>query len=383
MEKTPLKPTHFPNLDGLRFIGSLIIILLHVEGIKKLHSIPTNSIFRHYSLLGNMDVSLFFVLSGFLIIYLLLKEKKETGTINLKAYYTRRTLRIWPLYYLILILGFFVLPHLGAYFGNITSTNSYKQFWLCFTSFLFLPPALIAGKRLPYTLGPTWSVRVEELFYLCLPILLLKTKKYLISFIVIVIILLLIRNLIFVGNGIFNLGLSYKLIRFLIQYRVGCMIIGGIGAYIVVFEKKEILAFLYRKDFQWTIYILTTVLLLLRVGIKSSAEENFPSIYYEIYSILFAIIIVNLATNPQSVIRLDYKWMNYLGKISYGLYLYNSIMRIFSLELTEYLFKRDVSGWEMNVCLYFFTLLFTIVVSILSYEFFEKRFLKLKKRVTA
>jgi len=377
MENALSKRTYFPNLDGLRFIGSLIIILLHVESIKKLYSIPTSNIFKRYALIGNMDVTMFFVLSGFLITYLLLKEKKETGTINLKAYYTRRTLRIWPLYYLILILGFFVLPYLSTSFG---ATNSYKQFGLYFTSFLFLPHAIIPGNRLPYSLGPTWSVRVEELFYLCLPLLLLKTKKYLTSFILIALILLLVRNVLLLGDNYLGIKAFFKIVFFLVQYRIGCMIIGGIGAYLVAFEKKDILTFLYRRDFQWIIYILTVLLLLLKIGIKPSFEENFPSVFYEIYSVLFVIIIINLATNPQSVIWLDYKWMNYLGKISYGLYLYNSIMRIFSLELTEYLFKRELSGWLMNVCLYFFTLVFTIGISILSYEFFEKSFLNLKKR---
>lgn len=70
--------------------------------------------------------------------------------------------------------------------------------------------------------------------------------------------------------------------------------------------------------------------------------------------------------------------MNYLGKISYGLYLYNPIMRIFSIEFVEYLFGKSISGWQMEVVLYISAILTTILLAALSYQFFEKPFLKLK-----
>lgn len=383
---TPSAHTYFPNLDGLRFLGSLIIILFHVEDIKFLHNKPVISFINYYGLIGNFDVSLFFVLSGFLITYLLLKEKKDNGSINLKAYYARRTLRIWPLYYLILILGFFVLPRLDAYFANAYSANIYKHFWLYFTGcFLFLCPFVRSVSGLPQTMGPIWSVGVEEVFYLCWPLFLRKTKKYLLLFFAVIIFVLLLRNGFFLGDYFYGWEYSFHLIyriisSLIMQYRISCMAIGGIGAYWVVFEKKKILSVLYRKDVQWMVYTITIVLLLLRIGVKIEALESFPSIFHEIYSIFFIIIIVNLATNPRSIARLDYKWTNYLGKISYGLYLYHPIMRIFSLELTEHLFKGEIWNWKMNISLYFFTLSFTIIISILSYEFFEKNFLKLKKK---
>jgi peptidoglycan/LPS O-acetylase OafA/YrhL len=89
-----------------------------------------------------------------------------------------------------------------------------------------------------------------------------------------------------------------------------------------------------------------------------------------------------LAANPKSILNLNYKWMAYLGKVSYGLYMYHPIMRILSLELTEHVFKREISGWQMNFVLYTTTISSTIVVSILSYEFFEKKFLTLRKKIT-
>jgi peptidoglycan/LPS O-acetylase OafA/YrhL len=383
-ESVAQKPIYFHNLDGLRFIGSLIIIVFHIEDLKLKLNRPTIPVIRHYNMIGNFDVSLFFVLSGFLITYLLLKEKKENGSINLKAYYARRTLRIWPLYYLILFIGFFVLPHLNIYISNASSANTSGHFWLYFIGCaLFLSPLVRSISGLPPSIGPIWSVGVEELFYLCWPLFLGKTKRYLVLLIGLVIFILAVRNGFLVANHFLDLhaslGKLFRVLRvLLIEYRISCMAIGGIGAYLVVFEKKNVLAFLFRKNFQWMIYILTTGLLLFQVGVKPLIV-NF-SLSNEFYSVLFIIIIMNLAINPESIIRLDFKWMTYLGKVSYGLYLYHPIMRIFSLELTENLFGKEISGWQMNVCLYFFTLLFTIIISILSYEFFEKKFLNLKKR---
>ncbi len=389
MEKDVVVPsrTYFPNLDGLRFIGALIIIILHIEAIKYQHTVHYIDFLRYYGYVGNNDVSLFFVLSGFLITYLLLKEKKENGNINLKAYYARRTLRIWPLYFLIVILGFFVLPYFdNTLFSGEYSQNVYKHFWLNFIGCaLFLCPFVRTSGGLPQTIGPIWSVGVEEVFYLCWPLFLRKTRKYILLFIGVVILVVLVRNGFLLYSKVFDFQITNKkiyrdIIDLIMRYKISCMAIGGIGAYLVVFDKKKILNIIYRKDFQWMTYIITIVLLLLKLGVKQYLRETFPSVFYEIYSVLFAIIIVNLATNPKSVLKLDYKWMTYLGRVSYGLYMFHPMMRIFGLELTNRIFKDTPPEWQMNVCLYFFTISFTILASIISYEFFEKRFLKFGKK---
>jgi peptidoglycan/LPS O-acetylase OafA/YrhL len=90
---------------------------------------------------------------------------------------------------------------------------------------------------------------------------------------------------------------------------------------------------------------------------------------------------VNIAANPDTIIKLDYKWMSYLGKISYGIYLYSPIMRIFGYEFTKNLYHSEISGWAMNLTLYAFSIFSTILVAVLSYEFFEKFFLRKKKKL--
>src|SRR5437867_1336539 len=96
---------YFPGLHGLRFFAAMMVVFSHVELMMDYHSYPNlyaNNLAVYES--GRMGVTLFFVLSGFLISYLLLTEKKVSGTVAVKKFYTRRILRIWPLYYLLVIV---------------------------------------------------------------------------------------------------------------------------------------------------------------------------------------------------------------------------------------------------------------------------------------
>ncbi|HTA28133.1 MAG TPA: acyltransferase [Bacteroidia bacterium] len=361
---------HFPNLDGLRFVGSFIILVLHIEELKVSSGKEPLLWVKQYLPIGGLDVSLFFVLSGFLIGYLLLKEKADTGNIDMKKYYTRRCLRIWPLYFFIILLGFFVFPYLGELWGiqelKLESPYKYIDFILCM---LFLPPYDLRMRAI----GAAWSLRVEEVFYVFEPLILKRTKKYITVFLVIVLGVILFRNGYFFMCRIFHLSPWFRHFQKIITfYRLSCMAIGGIGASLVISDKKNILPFLFRKDVQWVVYLVTLALIVANIRI--------PYIEFEFYSVLFCFIIINLAANPKSIVRLDYGWMNYLGKISYGMYLYGAVFRILCLYLTEKIFGHDLSGVFMNVVFYLLTISFTIVISIISFHFFETPFLKLKNR---
>ncbi len=108
------KSIYFSGINGLRFLAALAVIITHVELLKEIYGYENN--WKHPLIfnLGGLGVYFFFVLSGFLITYLLLAEKEKNGKINIKQFYIRRILRIWPLYYFVLLLGFFVLPHFDS-----------------------------------------------------------------------------------------------------------------------------------------------------------------------------------------------------------------------------------------------------------------------------
>ncbi len=106
------KTVYFKNLDGLRFFAFLAVFISHATlflGYSNL-SPAFYSIKKYILVNGDVGVSFFFVLSGFLITYLLLKEKDGYGKISLKNFYIRRILRIWPVYFTTILVGFFILP---------------------------------------------------------------------------------------------------------------------------------------------------------------------------------------------------------------------------------------------------------------------------------
>jgi|SRR6185312_14920257 len=378
--------TYFPNLDALRFLGALAIMLIHTGGISARNGGGISRFEQYIHNYGHPAVSMFFVLSGFLITYLLLNEKKETGTIDLKGYYVRRTLRIWPLYFLILVIGFFILPLVLPGVSNKFDGVIHRHYWVYLIGCIFfLSPLLKGFGGMPETFGPIWSVGVEELFYLCWPVFLRKAKNVAFLLIGVVAAVICLRNGFFIGVHLTGLKFShphifYSLLEIIMEYRFSCMAIGGLAAYLLLSDRKEILNLLYRKDLQYGVYVFTIVLLIFRIGIKNPANEKFISVGHEVYAVLFAYFILNLAANPNSVLNLNYKWLNYLGKISYGIYLYHPLMRVLMFVSIQQIWGEQEMSKPVIILFYLATIVTTILSAMLSYEFFEKRFLNLKTK---
>jgi len=119
---------------------------------------------------GKIAVICFFVLSGFLITYLLLAEERHTGSISTRDFYARRILRIWPLYYVLVLAAFFVFPRIPVFAGALKfpEESRARSFFLYMSIF----PNLAAP--FPY-LGHLWSIGVEEQFYIAWPLLLKRS----------------------------------------------------------------------------------------------------------------------------------------------------------------------------------------------------------------
>src|SRR3974390_393912 len=162
----------FPNLNGVRFVAALMVIVHHVEQTKKYFHLPSQYQDNVMGTdLGGLGVTLFFVLSGFLITYLLLAEKTDSGTVSLRDFYVRRILRIWPLYFFVVLLAFFVLPAFfrGLMVGNFADTL-YPNFGTKLAMYLFFVPNVLFVLHAYYApvlfASQAWSVGVEERFYL-------------------------------------------------------------------------------------------------------------------------------------------------------------------------------------------------------------------------
>ena len=156
---------YFSNLDGLRFIAALMVYLQHgFTHWSKEDTISNDFLLRFMNTIssGGLGVSIFFVLSGFLITYLLLAEKKQFGKIDLKKFYIRRILRIWPLYYLVVIFGMIIYPSIKKMMGIETVFESHLVYYWVFLS-NFDEIAIMHNQYvpIPQALTITWSVAID------------------------------------------------------------------------------------------------------------------------------------------------------------------------------------------------------------------------------
>jgi peptidoglycan/LPS O-acetylase OafA/YrhL len=142
-----------PGLDGLRAFSVAMVVLWHVSLTEKLHSPLLENLWRVD--VGNLGVRVFFVLSGFLITTLLLEEHRATGEISLRRFYLRRALRIMPAYY--------------AFLAVIAITASVGVVRLSHGGLLRAGAYVSNYSNVGWALGHTWSLSVEEQFYLLWP----------------------------------------------------------------------------------------------------------------------------------------------------------------------------------------------------------------------
>nr|MBA3972370.1 acyltransferase [Bacteroidota bacterium] len=177
---------YFPGLNALRFFAAFLVFASHVELLKSRNGFENYYYTQTFLELGGSAVTFFFVLSGFLITYLLFIEKDISGKISLSQFYLRRILRIWPLYYTVVLAGFFLIPHI-PYLQNSISGDLYTNFYPKLLLFMLLVPNIsyILFPHTPY-ISPAWSIGVEEQFYLAWPWLLSRTEKPLRLFIILI-----------------------------------------------------------------------------------------------------------------------------------------------------------------------------------------------------
>lgn len=167
----PKKP-YFAGLDILRFFASVAVFIWHLQS-EFWHKLDHP--FTLGGKMGNIAVSFFYVLSGFLLSYLLFTEYEAREKINIKSFFIRRILRIWPLYYFVVIAGFFLYPALIKLFNGYQIAERATLWRYC----LFLPNYDVAYYHYPVSpsLGVLWSLGVEEQFYLFLPFFVMLTIR--------------------------------------------------------------------------------------------------------------------------------------------------------------------------------------------------------------
>ncbi len=359
---------YFPNLNGLRFIAAFLVIIHHIEQIKSFSKIENywGSI-PFVGIIGKLGVVLFFVLSGFLITYLLLTEEHSFKNISIRKFYIRRILRIWPLYFLIIILAFFVLPNINlftwpGYGKEVVFSNLLLKLFLYAIFFPNLVLSLLG--IVPYA-SHTWSIGTEEQYYLVWPIILKYFKKNRITLMLFIIVSYLAFGKILSTHYADNLPFKSVIKAFWSTFNIDCMAIGGIYA-ILLFQKNKFLEVITND-----ILFYLTITLVIFLMIKG---VYIPYIHYEFYSVLFGIIILNFATNDKIKITLENKFLNYLGNISYGVYMYHPIGIVLALTISVRI------NFTTNWLIYPLSFAFTILLAGFSYKYFESFFLKFKNK---
>jgi peptidoglycan/LPS O-acetylase OafA/YrhL len=341
---------HYPALDGLRGLAILLVVFYHNFG------------FINYFFFGWLGVDLFFVLSGFLITDILLKTKNDPH--YLKNFYGRRVLRIFPIYYLVLIIFLLIIPSLNAGLLNLDYYQAhqiwlwvYLQNWL----YIFKPPPPDS-----LSLSHLWSLAVEEQFYLIWPFVILligKVKPLFFFMLSLLIIVIAVRFLVWLYHiekiAYFNL---YTFSR------IDGICIGSMLALLRQFNSRFL-----QKNIAGIVFTLAGLNFIFYF-FNNAYSFSFPFlaiIGYTTFAVIFGIL-VNEAVNNNKIIVLLFnnRFMKFFGKISYGLY-------IFHWQI--YLILRNLVINLPNIIISIIATIIAIVVSCLSFEFFESKILKLKK----
>jgi len=364
-----MKKIQFPGLNGVRFIAALLVIVDHTELFKSYLDYPTLWANSYSAYLGAFGVSIFFVLSGFLITYLLLEEQQE-APIRIRHFYYRRILRIWPLYYLIVVLGFFVIPHLDFFQVPIYSSDMGDSLHrLLFFVGLAANVAFVYLPTVPFA-NVLWSVAVEEQFYLFWPHV-VRIKRYLLW-----IMFLLLGGYLALKFYAGSVDRQFELL--VIRTRFSAMIIGGIGAYLV-FNQKAVIKFLYHRGVQGVL-----LLLFVCMGLDWIEYHSLAWMQDELISLVVCGLILNIASNPSTLISLENGLFAYLGKLSYGLYVYHLFAVVLVLKgLSVIVDLQALPTWMGYSLTLGMILILTIGISHLSYRYFESYFLRKKVRYSA
>ena len=341
---------HLKGLNGLRAIAALGVVWSHTG------SSDFPFLYTLHLGLAQYSVTLFFALSGFLITYLLFVEKERTG-ISIKSFYIRRILRIWPIYFLYLLAAVISISiyHPGVLPGSLPY-------------YLFLaaniPPVMLTS--LPY-LGHYWSLGVEEQFYLFWPWIIKKSTHVL-------------KALIIFTAAFFALKLFFRFVYFqwgnitplyvTSTFRFDCMAMGGMAALLCLQGHRLFLKIVTHR--------ITEIICWLSLGLMAADWFYItPMLNHELAAVVGIGLIVNQSFNKKPLINLENHFFDFMGRLSYGIYVIHPLVIFYYSRLINGI---DLDPLLRSILAYGGAIILSTGVAWISYEFYEKRFLRLKVR---
>ena len=362
---SPLRQ-YYPALDGLRGIAIILVLICHNLG------------FLPYARLGEKGVDLFFVLSGFLITEILLNTRGRKYFLG--DFFLKRIFRIFPLYYLSIVLFFIAAPHfqsMAVQFSYYRENQS--MLWFHLQNWMYILNQTPENK---FLFNHFWSLSVEEQYYLFWPLCLLlirntKTLKMILGLALIGMIGMRLLDVALLTPGYTSYQLHY-------MTHADGLCIGGFIA-ILKFEGFPDIRKLIWKLLGAVLVIHLFMLVLFRIQFPTMA--HIPIFGYTETALAFGLIL-SYCIQPGSRLRidrlLDAAPLRYFGRISFGLYVFHWPILIFC---KYYLFQKILPApvvhslfGQLLIAATAFVL--SLVVSILSFEFFERKILLLKTRIT-
>ncbi|MGZ5220953.1 MAG: acyltransferase family protein [Chitinophagaceae bacterium] len=363
----------FPNLDGLRFFCFLAVFLYH-SFATSLQEIKNDSLysFIKYFLFanGNLGVNFFFVLSGFLITYLLIIERTKEGTVSIRNFYARRILRIWPLFYLCVFIGFFLFPLMKIAIGENSIETVDLSYYLFFLNNFDLikngfPDASI--------LSVLWSVAIEEQFYLVWPVLMTYVPMRFIKWVFLIII---------GSTFIFRLyhAQDFAMVEYHTFSCISDMAVGGFFAYLCYYNRRFLDTINRLPKIYWLLlYLAVAILFLFRKNIFGHSDVLIATDRL-VCSLIFVLVIIEQCYATNSLFKMSkFKKISIWGTYTYGLYCLHMLGILMAAKLLSFagLNKNVFQVILMEGILSF---VLTLGLAYSSYHIFEKRFLRLKKK---
>jgi peptidoglycan/LPS O-acetylase OafA/YrhL len=349
---------YLPELDGLRFFAFLAVFLSHVAAFSNGANEAKPAIIQIFNLMGRFGVDLFFALSAYLLTVLMIREKDKFGSLDVRAFYMRRLLRIWPLY-----------------FTWIAALMLTRHFWSNYSIGFFVPWLLFAGNFQASLLAintinslvilPLWSLSVEEQFYLIWPLLVRNLTR---------------RGLIVAGTVIWILTTCarFELIRHGFTphqiWFTGFARLGSMAAGIL-------LAALMRRPLHWDrrIFFVFGLLCWAEAAgchlLLSHPEGYLAPMWGFSIAAVGSVALLVAAIGVKRGNLLTSRPVVYLGRISYGLYIFHGAALVAASHIVPA--SSNAVFWPLLVIVAFSL---TLAASAASYRWLESGFLRRKRR---
>ena len=376
-----------PALDGLRGLAIVMVMLHHFLAVYTSHDTLVRRLISNAGKFGACGVDLFFVLSGFLITGILYDAKGSKH--YFRNFYARRSLRIFPLYYGVLLVIFVVIPLVRPFTDPAAQAVASRQGWL----WTYCPNFLISWLNdWPFEggwlrLNHFWSLAVEEHFYLMWPAVVFVFAR---------------RGLLRIAGGCVAVGLLVKAALWstghygtyapneqaIYTFTFSRIDVLAAGCFLAIFARGGAGCWLKLKRASVIGLPLFGVLLIacLRINPEMTGAVT-GTLGFTIFAGFFAsLLVLSLATDSRSIWGrfLHSRTMIFFGKYSYGLYVFNSVLGLFFEKMRDRFISRHVHSYMLSMVIYIIAAgSITVAAAYLSWHVYEKHFLKLKRFFTA